>query len=313
MAGKGRIFVILSVVFIVLSLGLSASAYLKFQQEKTKNAVLQRELEVVKKKQDASEKELVGSRKIAEELGAKLKETQGKLDEFTTQVTSAKNTKQKAVGLLSRMNTDLKKQKALWQELEIKFNQAQEGINRIQAQLSELENKKAELENKIKDLESKLVVTKEELPAVTTAVSETVEEVKKDSGVELGTIVVSPEIVTPQVSAAQTPPAVEIPNVDTAQVTAPVTVPVEEPKKDQETAIEGKVLVINRDYNFAVINLGSKDKINTGDEFVVFHQDKEIGQLKVEKVHDSMSAAEFSSPEMRDKVNEGDRVVRKAK
>jgi hypothetical protein len=73
------------------------------------------------------------------------------------------------------------------------------------------------------------------------------------------------------------------------------------------------VLVVNKDYNFAVINLGSKDGVALGNEFAVYRNNKFIGDMKVEKVHDAMSAAGFSSGDMKDKVSEGDKVVQKAK
>jgi hypothetical protein len=62
-----------------------------------------------------------------------------------------------------------------------------------------------------------------------------------------------------------------------------------------------------------VINLGSKDGVALGNEFAVYRNNKFIGDMKVEKVHDAMAAAGFSSPDMKDKVNEGDKVVQKAK
>ena len=77
------------------------------------------------------------------------------------------------------------------------------------------------------------------------------------------------------------------------------------------SGLQGKVLVINKDYNFAVINLGSKDGIKLGDIFSVYHNDTYIGDVKVEKIHDSMSAAGFSSLEGGTKVGENDKVVLK--
>jgi len=41
------------------------------------------------------------------------------------------------------------------------------------------------------------------------------------------------------------------------------------------------------------------------------HGGKNIGEVKVEKVHDTMSAAGFVSPELKDKILEGDSVIQK--
>jgi hypothetical protein len=50
-----------------------------------------------------------------------------------------------------------------------------------------------------------------------------------------------------------------------------------------------------------------------GDIFSIYHNNKDIGEVKVEKVHDSMAAAGFSASDIKDKVSEGDKVVQKVK
>jgi len=62
-----------------------------------------------------------------------------------------------------------------------------------------------------------------------------------------------------------------------------------------------------------VINIGSKDGVAIGSEFSVFNSDKLLGDIKVEKVRDSMAAAGFVSADLKDKINEGDKVVKKGK
>jgi len=60
-----------------------------------------------------------------------------------------------------------------------------------------------------------------------------------------------------------------------------------------------------------VINLGSKDGVNIGDIFSVYRGNKYIGDIKVEKIHDSMSAAELVSSDIKNKIKEGDKVLEK--
>ena len=73
------------------------------------------------------------------------------------------------------------------------------------------------------------------------------------------------------------------------------------------------VLVVNKDYDFVVTNLGSKDGINAGNILSVYHKNKYLGDIKVERVHDSMSAAGFTATAVKEKIVEGDKVVRKGK
>ncbi len=72
-------------------------------------------------------------------------------------------------------------------------------------------------------------------------------------------------------------------------------------------------MVVNKEYNFVVINLGSKDGVSLGDMFTLVRGKSSIGDIKVEKLHDSMSAAGFISEDLKNKVREGDKVVKKAK
>ncbi len=110
-------------------------------------------------------------------------------------------------------------------------------------------------------------------------------------GVELGTIVVGPEGASVSGQAGAT-------------LTA---------EQKAASTLEGKIMVVNKDYNFVVINLGSKDGVNTGDAFALYHNNKYVGDIKIEKIHESMSAADFTSACIKDVVSEGDRVVRKTK
>ena len=77
--------------------------------------------------------------------------------------------------------------------------------------------------------------------------------------------------------------------------------------------LEGKVLKINRDYNFVVINLGSKDGIREGEIFSTYHNNKYIGNVKVETLHETSAAAGFLSNDIKNNISEGDKVVQKIK
>ena len=59
----------------------------------------------------------------------------------------------------------------------------------------------------------------------------------------------------------------------------------------QEGELEGKVLVISKEYNFIVTDIGSDDQIALGDILTVFRDGKYVGEGQVEKIYDTMSAA----------------------
>jgi len=72
---------------------------------------------------------------------------------------------------------------------------------------------------------------------------------------------------------------------------------------------EGKVLVVNREFSFVVVNLGSKDGVRKGTRMIVLRGEKPVVGVEVEKVYDNMSAANLLAEEKKGEVQEGN-VVR---
>lgn len=61
--------------------------------------------------------------------------------------------------------------------------------------------------------------------------------------------------------------------------------------KPKKESLMGKVLVVNREFQFLVIDLGSKDGLSVGDEFVIYQGSEEVGKVQIERVYDTMSTA----------------------
>lgn len=75
--------------------------------------------------------------------------------------------------------------------------------------------------------------------------------------------------------------------------------------------LEGKVLVVNKEYDFIVVNLGQKDNVNIGDKLEVLHLNKKIGEVKIEEVRDTMSVAIPLAQDLVNQISEDDKVVYK--
>lgn len=276
MSIKGKVPVAILIILLVSLLSVGAGFYL-LQQERTKTLALTEELESVKMKQKITETKLEESQNKVSALEQKSKEAQEQIDKLTGELQQQKTAKQEALDQLAQLKIDLEGQKKIKSGLENKLTQAQKNLEETQAKLNELDSKKAELEKKVNELEEQAKQAQ-----------------AQTQGVELGKIVVNPEGAAAEQTATE--------------------VVAEKPKEAAAvSSLKGKVLVINKDYNFAVINLGSKDGVNLGDVFSVYHNNKYIGDVKIEKIHDSMSAAGFAAAEMKDKVSEGDKVVQKTK
>lgn len=76
-----------------------------------------------------------------------------------------------------------------------------------------------------------------------------------------------------------------------------------------EGELEGKVLVVNREYNFVVVDIGLRDDTELGDILTIFRNGKYIGQAKIEKIYDTMSAATITKEIKPNSIMVNDNVI----
>jgi chromosome segregation ATPase len=280
---KATVSVIILIGLMIISLGLAAGASYFYQKEHAKSIQLQEQIDELNARQRVTEDKLEESKKLAMDFQLKLQAAKTQIDSLTGELAGEKTARQEASSKLEQVTADLEQQKAKREDLENKLNQSQEDSKKIKEQIKDIERQKAELEAKIKSLE----------PAST---------------VELGKVVVNNETSVIDAKAKAKAEAKMKANVP-AQKPAKVE---KKEKVPQVKSLEGKIVVVNKENNFVVLNLGSKDGVSIGDEFSVSRAGKTIGEVKVEKVHESMSAAGFAT-ELKDIISENDKVAQKAK
>jgi hypothetical protein len=250
----------------------AGTGFYLYQKEHSKNIELQEKIEELTIKQKITEAKFLEAQKIISSLEAKIEDSAIQISELSDEIAKEKASKEEALSNLEQIRQEAEEQRAIKDDLENKLSKAQDQVKVIQGKLDAMDSEKKYLETKVKDLE------------------------EKSQGVELGKIVVNPE------------------PVKEANVKGKKKAPVK-PKKEvvlpAEKGIEGKVLVVNKEYNFVVINMGSKDGVALGQVYSIYHGNSYVGDVKVEKLHDSMAAAGFASEDIKNKVNEGDKVVRK--
>ena len=288
MSNKGKSPIIVLIVLIVLSLALAITVFLTFQKEKVKNVKLQAELEDIKTAQKITESKLTESKKTISGLELKLKEAQARIDTLTSDLEQEKVARQEESTKVEQLKKELDDQKKKRADLEKTISEERKVSNDQFQRMQSLDLKRVTLEARIKELES---------------------ELGQNKNVELGTIVVAPESEEAPAAAKEAAKPAE----KAAKNAAAVPAPSANTNIRPSSSFEGKVLVVNKDYNFVVINMGSRDGLRVGDVFSVYHNAKYVGDVKVDKVHDSMAAAGFSSVDMKDKVSEGDKVETKAR
>ncbi len=72
--------------------------------------------------------------------------------------------------------------------------------------------------------------------------------------------------------------------------------------------LEGKVLVVNKEFNFVVVNIGAKDGLQSGSRVEISRSGKKIGSAQVERLYDNMAAATVLIEEQKGQIKEGDLV-----
>lgn len=280
---KGSILLPVLIVLIIISLASAAGIFYLYQKEYAQNVKLQGQIVELENRQRLTTTQLEASKKIATELELKLQEARIRMDTLAGELEAEKAAHVATSSKVEQFKNDLSKQQSLREDLETRLNQVQEDSKQIKEQIKIMQKQKIVLEEKIKNLEVGA------------------------ANVELGKVVVNPE--SPASAAAQAP------KVADEKIIMPQDKPLKGAKKAQPVLAkgqEGKIMIVNKEFNFVVINLGSKDKVNLGDEFVVSRAGKPIGDLKVEKVHEFMSAAGFAG-ELKDLIKENDLVTQKIK
>jgi peptidoglycan hydrolase CwlO-like protein len=221
------------------------------------------------------------------DMQAKNTSLQSQLDDATKKVAALKASVDEAGQKITDLTADLDKELQQKQESGTQLTQLQKDLDQEKADKAELEKKLAEsqqalvtLNSRIKEMEGQM----KDLEGVRATLEEKIKNYEDKKNVELGKIVVNQETTAPASADAAA-----------AVVAAPAK------------SLEGKILVVNKEYNFAVINLGVKDGVTNGNIFTVYRSNKPLAELKIEKVHDSMSAAGFTA-DIKNKIAEGDRV-----
>lgn len=229
------------------------------------------------------QKQIATNKTLQEELDdvqTKYRIAETELQRFKKKISEFEVKLQESQTQIDTLTRDLQQERTAREEA---LSQAEQ----LRINLEQQKELKSDLEKKLIQAQKDIEKTQAQLKELGAKKAELETEIKdleaQSQRVELGKIVVGAETLMPAPESVKSP------------------------------RTKGKILVINKDYNFVVIDLGSQDGVEIGNLFSVYHNDVYLGEVKVEKVHDSMAAAGFVSAQVKDKVNEGDKVVPKTK
>lgn len=193
-----------------------------------------------------------------------------------------------------RRNSDLEVQ--LWtvntqvEELNSELEQTKDEQGQLNSQIGKLQSRLQEEAEIRKELEAQKMQAQEQVNKLQAMLKASKDELKT----QLNKFKTSQEVALGKIVVGQSKAAGEV-------------VP-----QPQTSAIpQGEVLVINKDYDFAVVSLGSQDGIGIGDALSVYHNGSYIGDIRIERAQQAMSACAFESDEIEDIIKEGDKVIKK--
>ncbi len=224
----------------------------------------------------AREKELRAAMSENRELSSKVDELQQAKAQMEEQLTKAQQDLTQAKEGLAhastaekQLRTDLDAREQELTRVRDELKQAQSSSQQTTSQLSSLQGERDQLKRQLADLDKAKADLESKIMELTSHPTVELEKVR--------------------VTNEPTDPATALPISATG-------------------SSDGQVVVVNREYDFIVMNLGKNQGLSVGQQFQVVRNNQVLGTVKVEKIYDELSAATILPNSQKDSIREGDTV-----
>lgn len=277
---KTVFFVSVLSLLCVLFLSTTVVLYVLREREIEKSMLLAGE-------RDFLRSELKRSTEEKEGLSKKLKNEESKRLQLQSEVERLKKQTQ-------LLRAQLESERSRWQEASWQSGVSQEEYDQLLKRYQEAIEQQEGLKRQIDKIQSSQDLLKVRLQIVQRAkeaLEEKLSQMISSREVGLGKIVVTAH-PTPMSESNSSGLGIELVS------------DVEQMEQDKE----GHILVVNRRFDFAVVDLGSQDGIKPGTDLAVYRDGKLLATLQVEKVHTTMSAAKLPPEWKGVDLREGDKV-----
>ncbi len=326
MNSSGKVMTIFLVIMAILLVSLTAISIFIFQKEKEKRIEVEGSLkrnqdDVIKFKAEIreikrknfllQEKNKEGDEKINSLLD-ELELEKGLREEVRQENGVLKEKAEEAAGtnkkLQEELAKNLEKSRKKFLDLEGKFKGEISKAKEIKKANEDLKKINKDLKSRNVQLEAEVKTAKEarKTPEVEKNVDIATKSVvekstplvnKNKNGVELDPIVVVPAELKEEkmIKTSRMEKKLKSESVMPSSVDLP----------------EGKILSIDRETEFVIINIGKKDGIGIGQIMSVYRKGEYIGDIKVTRIQSEMSAADFILPLSSHIVQKNDQVMAK--
>ena len=268
----GKTLVPLLGVLTVLAVGVAAFAIVVQMQERDKRL--------------AKEKELMLALAENEDLKAKLDDIQQSKSSIEEELARIRKD-------LAQAQQELAKAVEAQETLTRSVEDREREITRLNTDLEQTSSQKKQAADQLTQLQTERDAIKQQLADLEQAKNELeakVMELSDRPTVELDKVVVSGEPSGSLASASPDSRALPVSTTTASSAT-------------------GQVVVVNREYDFIVMNMGKNQGLTVGQEFKIVRGSEVLGKVKVERVYDELSAAAILPESKKDSIREGDAVA----
>lgn len=266
---NGKVLVPMLGVLAALAMAVAAAAIWLQMQEREKRQTKERELVLVLAERD--------------DLKAQLEETHQAKSRVEDELSRVRKELETSLEQLAKATAA---QEALSRSVEDR----QKEIDRLAKDMEQIRNERKELAAQLADLKSERDTIQQQLTDAEQAKTELeskVMELSNQPTVELDKVLVTGAGATPApLDGATAMPVAAVGSLPSA----------------------GQVVVVNREYDFIVMNLGKNHGLSIGQEFQVVRGSEVLGRVKVEKVYDELAAAAILPESQKENIREGDTV-----
>lgn len=274
----GKMLVPLLGIFTALAMGVAAFAILQWSKEREVRQARERDLHFAQ-----AEKEELKTR-MGEIQDAKSK-ADDELLRIRKEFTQLKDDLAQAMGVKDTLSRSVEDREKEITRLTKELEQAQQDSKRVTTQVTDLQNERDAIKQQLADLEQ----AKGQLEAK-------VMELTERPTVELEKVTVGGET---RAAAGST---------GTSAATAPASAAVRTVSASTNPTGSGQIVVVNREYDFVVVNMGKNQGLTVGQECQILRDNQVLGRVKLEKVYDELSAAAILPESKKDSIREGDLV-----
>jgi hypothetical protein len=212
------------------------------------------------------EREYMKRLAVEDKLALTLKEKRNIEKDIET-IKSAKDTAEAEIKKFeekaAELNSKLQEAKQKNDDIGLELNAKKLELSKVKLDLDNERKEKSSISKKLDNIQADYEKIKKEAQKLTNekiSLEKKVTELKEKQSVSLDKIVVSP-----------------------AEENSPI--------QSQKPVMQGKILVVNKEYGFIVIDMGQDKFIQKGMRFDVVDGPKSLGKAEIDKVYDTMASA----------------------